>query len=372
MTTARQEARIKQRYVSPPHPTAFGGLHNLAQHWNIAPGRARTILADIDAYNLHRSYRKPKTRNPFYVYTRRDMIQLDAIEVSSLAKHNRGVNHLLLAIDCYSRFVWVRTLKSKRAEEVVAAMDSIFTEMGTLPRRILSDRGSELKNRRMIAFLQGRGVKLVHPNSEIKAALAERANRSVQDLIYRSMTDRQSRSYVDQLPAIVETYNHRSHRSIGGLSPHEAELAENDAHVVSALREHYAEAIQPARTLPFKVGDLVRVKTGHGQRFARGYDEQFTGEIFKVERINKRMAVPMYILRSEDDLELLDGGFYSNELSLVGKNMPFKVERVLRERMRGGVKWYLVRWMYFGPQHDSWIKATDVARDYRGGNAGRT
>ena len=360
MTT---NAEILDRYASPPHPTAFAGLSNLSKHWNLSAGRIRNTLADSDTYTLHRGYRRPKVRNPYYVYFRRQMLQIDTCEVSQLAEHNDGVKHLLVCIDCFSKFVWVRTLKTKRSGEVVAALESIFAAMGDLPRKILCDRGTEIKNATMAAFLQRRGVEMLHTFSEVKAGIVERCNRSLQNLIYRSMTDRQSRRFVDQLPAIVESYNGRPNRSIDGLTPAEGELDRNKTRVVSALRAHYAKAITP-RVAKFKVGDLVRIKAGYGQVFARGYDETFTSEIFSIVDVNKRMGVLMYHVKSDDTGEVVEGGLYSNELALVGKDRPFKVEKVLKRRTVRGQAQIFVKWMHYSDRHNSWIPAANVARTY--------
>jgi transposase InsO family protein len=358
---------IRDRYGSPPHPTAFAGLSNLSRHWNLPSGRIRNILADSDTYTLHRGYRRPKVRNPFYVYYRRQMLQIDTVEVSQLAADNDGVKHLLVCIDCFSRFLWVRTLKTKRAREVLAALDSVFAAMVDLPRQILCDRGTEIKNAAMTTFLQNRGVEMLHTFSEVKAGIVERCNRSLQNLIYRSMTDRQSRRFVDVLPELVSSYNGRPHRSIDGLSPAEGEMDRNKVRVVSALRAHYAKAITP-RVAKFKVGDLVRIKANHGHTFARGYDETFTSEIFVVSGINTRMGVLMYHVVSDDTGEVVEGGLYSNELALVGKNHPFKVEKVLKRRTLRGQRQIFVKWLHYSDRHNCWIPAANVTRTYNNNN----
>jgi hypothetical protein len=294
------------------------------------------------------------------------MLQIDTVEVSQLASSNDGVKHLLVCIDCFSRYLWVRVLKTKKSGEVIAALESIFDSMGDLPAQILCDRGTEIKNAAMRAFLHRRGVKMLHTFSEVKAGIVERCNRSLQNLIYRSMTDRQSRRFVDVLQDVVESYNSRPHRSIDGLTPAEGELDRNKVRVVSALRAHYAKAITP-RVAKFKVGDLVRIKAGHGQVFARGYDETFTSEIFKVTGINTRMGVLMYHVSSDDTGEVVDGGLYSNELALVGKDHPFKVEKVLKRRTVRGQPQIFVKWMHYSDRHNSWIPAANVARTYNNG-----
>jgi transposase InsO family protein len=363
-TKIRNE-EILRKYIAPPHPTAFAGIGNLAARWHVPATQMRKILADNDAYTLHRSYRRPKVRNPYYVYTKRDMAQADLADMQQVARYNDGVAHLLTVINVFTKKVYVRTLKTKGAAEVAAGMRSILDSMGADPvRLVLSDNGTEFKNATMARLLRDRGIEQRFTFSEIKAGVVERSIRSLKDLIYRSMTERQSNSYTEQLPSLVESYNSRPHRSIDKLSPNEAELPQNMTRVVSALRAHYAKAIRPPAAPKFKVGDLVRVKCNYGNRFARGFQEQFSTEIYEIHRVNQRMAVTMYTLRSTDRLDIIQGAFYSNELSLVGKDRPFKIEKVLRRRTVRGVRQLFVKWVGYGPNHNSWIDEGAVTHNY--------
>lgn len=355
--------QIKRNYVSPPHPSAFGGITSIARRYNISADKAAKILSEIDAYTLHREYKKPRKRNPYYVYTLRQQAQVDLIDIRGLAEHNNGISYLLVLIDCFSRKLWVYPLRNKSGNAVAAALDYIFGEMQSLPKSIFCDRGTELKNDHVKALLRRNNVTLMHPNSEIKAGIVERANRSLQNLIYRFMTDGETRTYINSLQEIVESYNSRPHRSIAHLSPHEAELPENSDKVVTALRAHYEKAITPKYVKKFKIGDKVRIKTAYGNRFARGYEEQFSREIFEVVAINSRMAIPMYRLKSLNTDEVIRGHFYQNEMQATNSDV-YKVERVLRRRWRNGERECFVKWLNFSSRHNSWIKESDIVRTF--------
>jgi len=50
------------------------------------------------------------------------------------------------------------------------------------------------------------------------------------------------------------------------------------------------------------------------------------------------------------------GKFYAEELQVVKKDAAiFEIEKVLRTRTRNGKKEYFVRWLGYGPEHDSWV-----------------
>ena len=178
------------------------------------------------------------------------------------------------------------------------------------------------------------------------------------------MTEKQTRRYIDFFDQLIEGYNNRPHRSIGHMTPLEADKPENESKVSSILRERYAKLLEVKHPVRFKVGDEVRIKTGFGRSFQRGYEEQYSQTLFRVIKINRRQIVPMYHLLNLDTGEELQGPCYANELSLVDNKGIFKVERVIKRRRRHGVDEVLVRWLGWGPAHDSWIPATNIVNTY--------
>lgn len=355
--------RIKRNYVTLPHQTAFAGIGRVAKFHNIKQDQAKSALSEIESYTLHREYKRPKKRNPYYIYYRRQQVQFDLCDFQQLSKFNLNTKYLIIGIDCFTRKIFVRPLRSKNATEVLESIKSMITEMGDKPESIFCDKGTELKNDKVRNYLEQNNIKLFHPSSEVKAGIVERVNRTIKNLIYRHMTENETRNYIDTLPLIVETYNSRPHSSIGNISPNDAELPANFNKVASALRKHYTSLIPAKKVLRFKVGDHVRIKTNYGNVFARGFEEQFSQEIFKVKLINTRMAIPMYHLESTDSGEAVEGGFYPNELSLTKSN-TYRVLKILRRRVRDGQREIYVKWKGFSDLHNSWIPETNITNVY--------
>lgn len=359
---------VVANYSAPPHPTAFGSINLLSQHYKIPSKKTSQILSSIDAYTLHREFHKPKKKNPFYIYQLRQQVQVDLIDISALSQSNDGFRNLVICIDTFSRKIWVRPTRSKAASEVLQVLKDMIAAMGQKPMAIFCDRGTELKNALFQEYLRGQGIKLLHPFSEQKAAHVERVNRTLQNMIYRYMSEMQTRTYIPVLQLIVESYNNRPHRSIDKLTPEEAELPQNAEQVLKALRKHYTSCMDPPgkkKKLKFKVGDIVRYKTGYGRGFRRGYEEQFSQELCSIDSINTRMAIPMYRIRSVDTGELIQGGWYGEELQ-ARTSEEFKIERVLKRQVRSGIPHCLVKWIGF--QTPSWIPESNITRVY--GNEG--
>lgn len=268
---ARDADAIVTRYTTPGNPEAFSGINNVSRQNNVTDDFAAEALGQSEAYTLHRQYRRPPVKNPYYIMYIRQQLQVDLIDMRQLSEHNissdddddsdvpqndpgsdrhggdrhhrhrtsgtrssggggnrdqvgrgrpsnhrcpgrnmrglirdrfqrgpgpadvnnrsassnrpqrvaglaaaprvreinRGYNYILAAIDCFSRKLWAKKLKTKEGLEVVEAMREIFTEMRTLPKTVFADKGKELKNQYMQNFLREKNVRLMHPNSEV-------------------------------------------------------------------------------------------------------------------------------------------------------------------------------------------------------------
>ena len=113
----------------------------------------RRWLQDIDAYSLQRPLRhKFKTRR--VIAQGIDALwDVDLADVSNLAKQNDGIRYLLIAIDVFSRCLWVETLKNKSHKSIIKGLQNIFGK-GRSPKELRTDKGSEWKNKWVKTFLK--------------------------------------------------------------------------------------------------------------------------------------------------------------------------------------------------------------------------
>lgn len=141
--------------------------------------------------------------------------------------------------------------------------------------------------------------------------------------------------YVHILVEIVRNYNSTPHRSLNGLSPKEVNK-ENEADVWPTLylkndkskKERKKCCVQKKKRRSikyrYKVKDLVRLS--HLKHiFRRGYNQQFTGEVFKIAKRFHLQGIPMYKVKDFNN-ELIEGDFYENDLQLVKKDGRFFVD----------------------------------------------
>ena len=138
--------------------------------------------------------------------------------------------------------------------------------------------------------------------SETKAAFAERAIRSLKNVLYRYIED-YGYKYIHKLPQFVTTLNTRTNRSID-MKPSNVKNSD----FLSVL---YSKLIRDFNKPKFQVGYRVRISK-QDLPFRKGYKPQFTNEIFKIVALATRKP-PTYNIQDEHG-EVIKGKFYEKEL----------------------------------------------------------
>jgi transposase InsO family protein len=354
--------RVIRAYVTPGHPTAYSAPERVASYFNIPPAKAKEILEHVEGYTLHREYKQPKHYNPYYVHNRRKQVQADLIDVSKLKGANDNVRFLLVLIDIFTKRLWVYPIANKGGRAMKAALSEWLRSIDRPPQKLMTDRGTEFTNAQVQTLLRSHNVEWQASNGVLKACIAERVNKTLQILMYKHLSQRETLRYIDVLPRLVETYNKRGHRTLQDMSPAEADLPENEHAVQAIFHRRYTEAAKRRKSrLPFSVGNLVRVKTEPKKvsSSARAYAEQFHGEYYRIVRINRTLPIALYYLQSVDTGDHIEGGFYANELQRQRGDV-YKIEAVLDRRVRGGRRQIFVKWRYFGDNWNEWIDEANV------------
>lgn len=94
-----------------------------------------TGLANVPRRDPVRSYR-PSHPNQQW------QIDLASMDEDSLVRANDGYRYLVVIIDIFSKFMWIRPLKTKESAEVAQHLHTLFLQ-GDIPMRLQSDQGTE-------------------------------------------------------------------------------------------------------------------------------------------------------------------------------------------------------------------------------------
>jgi hypothetical protein len=87
----------------------------------------------------------------------------------------------------------------------------------------------------------------------------------------------------------------------------------------------------------FRVGQLVRISK-EKMKFAKGGEQNYTTEIFKIHKVLYRTPRPVFELEHLRGQEI-EGQFYSEELVPVRitKQTNYKIDKILDKRVRRGI-----------------------------------
>ena len=93
--------------------------------------------------------------------------------MQSLSKYNKENKHLLCAIDLFSKYAWVVTIKDKKGVSVVNAFKKIILE-GKKPNKIWFGQDREFYNNSFKYFLKINNIEMYSTYNEGKFVVAER------------------------------------------------------------------------------------------------------------------------------------------------------------------------------------------------------
>ena len=96
------------------------------------------------------------------------------------------------------------------------------------------------------------------------------------------------------------------------------------------------------------------------QGYQRGYQQQYSDEIFTVVKLIPRNP-PVYKIVNFNG-NPIKGTFYKKELQRVYKdrNSEYEIEKIFKKRKRNGKTQYLVRWVGYPSEFDSYVNEEDV------------
>ena len=308
-----------EKYHEAALPWSYGSIQNVGRYLHNQLGRKVSVaklLSESDVYSKFHPLRRPRSIdgfNPIFVRRKRELFQADCVYFKNehLVRSNNGFAYLLVIIDCATKFSWNFPLKSLKCREVVEKFKLLFEKVKP-PVHLQTDEGSEFACRELKSLFKTLNINYYSTASQYKAAYAERFNLSLQTLLYKLMSFYRTYNWVSLLKLATKIYHTRRHRAIG-MSPETAEL---DSSAQDLAKAHNARFAKIKRKKPkFSVGDSVRIARIKG-KFARGYHQNFSNEIFIIVAVYHHMPKPLYKIKTKKGGEVIKGNFSGHELVL--------------------------------------------------------
>lgn len=216
---------IEKNYTS-NKPWSYSGVAQIYRHFKgqISKKEIEDVLANSKVYTSFKRRKKPKIFSPIYVFNKRELWQVDTVFFTNkeMVEANNGAGYLLTIIDCFTKMGWALPMKKNDCETALNLFKSVVQKAGK-PKRLNTDKGSELKCASFTRYLKANGIFRYFTYSQRKAAIVERFNLTLQNILYRQMSSNRSYNWTDFLPEALHIYRSRYHRTIK-MSPEKAEL----------------------------------------------------------------------------------------------------------------------------------------------------
>ena len=97
-------------------------------------------------------------------------------------------------------------MKNKTGAEQKRAFESIL-KVGRKPLRLQTDKGSEFYNKSFQEYLTQQKITHFNTQSDTKASVVERFNKTLKQRLYRALTANATLKYLDFLTDLVKGYN---------------------------------------------------------------------------------------------------------------------------------------------------------------------
>jgi len=285
--------------------------------------------------------------------------QADLTMFNALKDYNDGYRYILVCVDVLSRMIYAEPVLQKTPAHMQPAFNAIFERAGVVPWKIFTDRGTEFESREMRKYFAKKDILkfAAYTNKVQKAAVAERANRTIKDRLYKYFSEKNTLRWLDVLQKIVDAINYSVCRSTN-LRPVDV-TEENAPALRRGLYGRNARRYAPDKGARSSEGDAVRIIKKKAL-FKKGL-APYSDVIYTVGKVLNRRRPVVYRVKDAFD-NYLQGYFYEKELV---PTAPFnetttRIRRVIRHRTdRNGRRLALVEWLNHPPTYNSWIDVND-------------
>ena len=244
------QSLIREEYELGLQPSK---LYNKLKDKGITRKEITDFLHKEESYQIHKKFVKPEIYIPIIAKYPDQIHQIDIMYMDVYSNTNSHYKYFLVDIDVFTRRLNVIPLKTKSTACVVAAMQKIIAT--NKPEIIQSDNGSEFTSKQYTDLMKNNNIEVqyIDIGDHHKIGIADRACRTIRELIQRYLEINKTTKYINHLQDIVDSYNNTYHTTIK-CSPNEA--IKNKDKILSERMKIYNQAIK--KEIQYHIGDHVR------------------------------------------------------------------------------------------------------------------
>ena len=310
---------------------------------------------DFDMKDLSEELNKPVInkfpRKKIIVNYIDEIHSCDLVDMVKYSRMNKGYKYIFTNIDIFSKYAWSFPIKSKKISDIKPCFQKIFKERK--PKFIWSDKESSFFSKEMLKFFEDHSIKIYYTNSNLKAVVIERFNRSLRELMMKEFVKNNNTVWYNILPKLIKFYNNRYHNTIKD-KPININKS-NEKYIKDTIYTYNITNKIPK----FKINDIVRISLKRRELFDKpSANIKWSEELFKIYSINKSNVITYKI--TDMNNEIIKGTFYEKELQLskMKEDGLYIIEKIIRKNKDR----YLVKWRNYSNDFNSWINKNDIVK----------
>ena len=206
---------LQKIYYDPEHGFVSGAkLYKKAKEIdnNVTMKLVKEFLENQATHQITQQVKKNKEYSTIISPSIRNNYQMDICYLPH-PKQNKNFKYLLTCIDVYSRYAFVKPMKSKSGEETLQNFREIIKENGVC-KNLNIDEGKEFKYKPFVKCCEENDITLwvSNPEQTNKNSIIERFHRTIRNIILRYEVAI-GKSYIDDLQKLISNYNNTEHRT---------------------------------------------------------------------------------------------------------------------------------------------------------------
>ena len=176
-------------------------------------------------------FHKPITRN----FAKRRVISrgideiwdADLVEMQKFSRWNKGIKYLLMVIDVFSKYGWIKPLMDKKTEMVGRAFEEIIKSRKRKPKVFWTDTASEFISKHFKDILKKNNITSYRTENEGKSSIVEKLNGTMKNRMWKMFSANNNTVYCDKLDKLLGDYNKTRHSSTR-MTPINSSKKENE------------------------------------------------------------------------------------------------------------------------------------------------
>ena len=303
-TTEEKRVAVKRQYFDPKGFSTILPItdHLRSQFANITKGDVQRILRSLETYQRNFGRRRPPRIMGRMILKNPGIIAMDMFFPTKKVAGWEGKWSCLTCMDCWSRYCHAYALPNKKFVTVEAAMTKFlqkFASFGFPPRRILSDKGSDMAAARTVMERyrmkkDGNSPMVVHTQTAQPVNIVEAMNSEFQ----RRMQVFRTSGLTDDPSVLLEdisySINHQKRPTRGNLTPIQLlSLSEEERKRVNEMWDDRNEMPEVQGLRPLNVGNSVRIllmtRKQQAANTIKGFTAKWSTEVYTVL---KKVAIP--------------------------------------------------------------------------------